>query len=84
MKLIMDCGNVNAATAYDEKGNSINTCVAHGLRCHPAEPQPDIFNRKSKCNTCGSVETSTPDLAFYIYKPSEEFDSHYCGCRGFD
>lgn len=84
MKQVMDCGNVNASSAFDEKGNEVKVCVMHGLRCHIAEPQPDLYNRKSKCNHCSTVETSTPLLAYYKYKPECEFDEHFCGCAGWD
>ena len=39
-------------------------------------------SRKPKCE-CGNVPSAT-GLAFFEYRPGEEQDKFYCGCRGWD
>jgi hypothetical protein len=46
-------------------------------------PQPDLSNRKAKCN-CGKIENSDANMAFFKYKIDEQYDQFYCGCSGWD
>ncbi len=45
---------------------------------------PDLTGRKAKCDLCPSTEASSSTLAFYGYKPDQEFDGFYCGCKGWN
>ena len=33
---------------------------------------------------CTAEEPSNPDLPFFAHRPSEKFDTFYCGCWGWD
>ena len=43
-----------------------------------------LEGRKAKCPECGKVESSHWGLPFFQYRPEEEFDQYYCGCRGWE
>lgn len=45
---------------------------------------PNLIGRKSLCFQCGKIETSSLNLAFFEYRPKQDFDKHYCGCYGWD
>ena len=47
-----------------------------------AAAMPDLSGRKAKCDLCPSVEPSGRTLAFFGCRPEKEFDSYYCGCKG--
>ena len=47
-----------------------------------ATAKPKLTGRNAKCDLCSKVEPSGRDLAFFGYKPDQEFDSFYCGCKG--
>lgn len=46
-------------------------------------PIKDLEGRIAKCY-CDRDEPSRPDLVFFAYHPNAQFDSYYCGCRGWD
>lgn len=43
-----------------------------------------LEGRKAKCPECGKIESSHWGLPFFEYRPEEEFDQYYCGCRGWE
>lgn len=44
--------------------------------------KPDVSHRTAKC-LCGSIQSSFK-LPMFDYRPKEEYDQYYCGCRGWD
>lgn len=47
----------------------------------------NYLNRKAICGQCRKDHTitpSTPSLPFFREEPDFQFDSYYCGCRGWD
>jgi len=84
MHPIMECGH--AANAIDSQGRPV--CVICALIRDGwnkvADPQPDLSGRQAQCAMCGKVAPSDGELAFFEYRPDEEFDSYYCGCEGWD
>ena len=54
--------------------------MAIDLKIAPATP--DHSGRKAKCDICPNMETGSRKLAFFGYRPEKEFDSYYCGCKG--
>jgi len=83
----MKCGC--QSNAQDAKGNPV--CAVHiglvaGATVVDTSP-PDLKGRTAKCG-CGrkedSVKSLAGSLAFFEHQPEREFDSFYCGCRGWD
>ena len=79
----MKCGCVANATC-----NGKPICAIHaGLTPDAAivsDTQPDLTGRKARCPDCKGTVNSSFDLAFFAYRPEREFDSFYCGCRGWN
>lgn len=81
---VMKCGHV--ANARNVLGDPL--CVIC-LGVHPGasevdwEAHPREY-RKAKCRYCGTITESSTQLPFYQYRPNDEYDSYYCGCRGWD
>ncbi len=84
MKYLMECGHSSNA----EDGDSKPCCViCIGIvpgATNIAKKQPSLIGRKAKCTYGGAVTDSSLDLAFFKFKPADEFDEYYCGCRGWD
>lgn len=90
MKVFLKCGHF--ANATDNEGNP--ACAIHAgiTDTSVADKQPDLTGRKAKCTyklgRSGKEDhapvESSPDLAFFQYKPGEIFDEYYCGCWGWD
>lgn len=79
---LMECGCV--ASSLIKKANGwVKGCGVHGCT-KEAEEQPDLTGRKAKCSYGGAVVNSSFSLAFFKYKPDEEYDEYYCGCYGWD
>jgi hypothetical protein len=79
-KIMMKCGHVANA-----KHNGKPCCVlCCGIRdgWDQISENPDLTGRHAKCATCGQVKHSIENLAFFEYRPDQEFDLFYCGCRG--
>lgn len=45
---------------------------------------PDLEGREAKCDICKTVQHSSRSLAYFGYKPDQEFDGFYCGCKGWN
>lgn len=61
-------------------------CVVHGVIQQIEEP--DLTGRIARCS-CGKTTPSDSteqwtSLPFFEHRPDQEFDSYYCGCRGWD
>ena len=82
--VMMKCGH--AANATDKDGKPI-CAICIGLTPDAeivAETKPDLTGRKARCTQCGRVTNSNEKLPFFEYRPNCEYDSFYCGCRGWD
>ena len=44
----------------------------------------NILHRQAKCSYCNHTVNSSAKLAFFKNRPDKQFDSFYCGCRGWD
>ena len=44
----------------------------------------DLANRECKCPMCKKIVPSDKHIAFFEFKPTEKYDEHYDGCRGWD
>lgn len=45
---------------------------------------PSLEGRQARCAYCKRIVDSSPELAYFGYKPHLEYDDYYCGCRGWD
>jgi len=80
----MECGHIaNGVTP-----NGTRVCVS----CYGATPKatrvamvvPSIAGRIARCTYCKRETPSKYTLAFFTPRPTEEFDTYYCGCRGWN
>jgi hypothetical protein len=86
-KPIMKCGHTaNATTTIDNE--TIHCCViCAGMTKENIilqDKQPDLKNRKAKCDYCKKTAKSNANLPFFEHKPEQKYDSYYCGCFGWD
>ncbi len=47
-------------------------------------PRSLLEKRECRCWACGEIVPSMDAMAFFEYRPKEKYDSHYCGCDGWD
>jgi hypothetical protein len=84
MKVLMSCGH----QANGEHEGRPVCVICFGI--HPGadtymEEPPDLRTRMAVCPDCGQTRLSaTPSLPFFQYRPDQETDSFYCGCRGWN
>jgi hypothetical protein len=78
---VMTCGCADVGSVM-EGGKWVRGCPYHGVT-EPMDPQPQLAERIARC-TCMGVKESSPNLAFFRYRPTLAFDSFYCGCKGWD
>jgi len=77
--MLMKCGCI----AQGKTSNDKSICITH-MEKIPMEDPPDLSERVARCEQkCKSVQSS-PDLPFFVYQPDREFDTYYCGCRGWN
>lgn len=85
---------------HDEYKEPHPTCIVHNTCEVIEKPSLDnrlarctyygteISSRRNECNQCRSIcthtEQSNVNLAFFQFKPTEEFDEFYCGCHSWD
>lgn len=55
----------------------------------PMDRAPEsVMGRRSKCayygQRCKVEVDSDPSLPFFKHRPDAPYDTHYCGCRGWD
>ena len=81
---MMKCGHAANAT----RGGEPVCVICVGIRPGAIEidpSPPDMSGRQATCTTCRRAPVpSSASLAFFSYLPDWEFDSYYCGCRGWD
>lgn len=80
---MMKCG-----CAANGKCGDKDICVAHYSLTPDGAievPAPDLSKRHAVCcyGQHGKIFSSV-DLAFFEYRPNENFDRYYCGCYGWD
>jgi len=46
--------------------------------------EPNLENRKCICAYCKKVTPSKNAIAFFEYRPDNEYDLHYDGCMGWN
>lgn len=84
-KPLMQCGH--AANAIDVQGKPVCAiCIGvdNGATL-VADKQPSLEGRQARCcYGCGNVVPSSLGLAFFEHRPGMQFDSYYCGCKGWD
>lgn len=81
--VLMKCGHTTSIK--DSDGNYVcPICVGLTPNARIAEEKKvDLKNRTAKC-TCGCERPSNYNLPFFEYCPNSQYDSFYCGCRGWD
>ncbi len=80
---MMQCGH--AANARNSAGDpSCAICIGIHPGAEVPVAAPDLSNRVSQCSYCKSTSHSTLTLPFFAHRPTMAYDSHYCGCRGWD
>ena len=97
-KPMMQCGH--AANAVDGRGKPCCAiCIGIHPGADKIAETPDLVGRTARCcyydtrthrneGPCGAVcdceKPSRTSLPFFEYRPGQEFDSFYCGCRSWD
>ena len=56
---------------------------------NPKATPEQLAGRQASCSMIGTqgfhaIKVSSLDLAFFQYRPDEEYDFYYCGCIGWD
>ena len=86
MKAMMNCGH--AANATHSKTGQPVCAICSGLTpdADIVVATPDLTGRSAVCGivTCLAAAPSSVELAFFEYRPRQEYDTYYCGCRGWD
>jgi len=83
---MMKCGH-RAQGYRTSPGEKIPACViCAGITpdAYIVVPEPNLSERKARCSTCSCEKASTANLAFFEYRPDQEHDWFYCGCRGWN
>lgn len=85
---MMQCGHA-ANSEFEINGVKHPCCVIcfNGVGSPAAKiasEQPDLTGRMARCGTTCKEVPSSPNLAFFKHQPDRDFDSYYCGCRGWD
>lgn len=75
---LLKCGHEPNATQNGKPCCVICNCFEF------AETKPDLTGRCAKCSDCGNIQPSNYNLIFFRYRPDCQYDSFYCGCRGWD
>lgn len=84
MQPMMECGHAANATRDGEPACVICIGINPGALVIAAV-QPDLTGRIARCTHCGqTMRSDAPGLAFFEYRPDQEFDAYYNGCRGWD
>ena len=82
----MACGHVSNAT-YDDKpvcAICYGICDGAEVAVYECVGNEGLQGRKAKCRYCSNIVDSNWDLAFFEYRPEDDCDIHYNGCRGWD
>lgn len=79
----MQCGH--AANAVTEDGKPCCAiCAGIDPGAERIADEPDLAGRMARCYWCEAERPSSQSLAFFKYRPDQETDSFYCGCKGWD
>lgn len=82
MAAMMKCGH--AAQGVNGHGEPVCvSCAGIVPGANEIASAPNLEGRKAKCCSREPVASSV-NLAFFGHDPSKEFDSYYCGCKGWD
>ena len=82
---MMKCGH--AANAVNGAGKPVCViCIGIKDGADEIENNPPTFaGRRAHCAYGNhAIVDSSPNLAFFEYKPDREMDEYYCGCHGWD
>jgi hypothetical protein len=79
---MMACGH--AANATRDGKPCCVICIGLNVGADVIAEAPDLTGRMASCPNCSRQTPSSPNLAFFAYRPTAMTDSHYCGCRGWD
>jgi hypothetical protein len=83
-KPMMKCGHAANSTSNGKPACVICAGIKPGWNEIDTEA-PSLEGRKARCGQCQHIVNSNSDkLAFFEHRPEREFDSYYCGCRGWD
>lgn len=85
-KVMMKCGHAANALTHPDKKPCCVIC-APNPDAYIVVASPDLTGRKSRCayyRQCETEVDSKVTLPFFEHKPDQEYDLHYCGCRGWD
>ena len=80
LKTIMQCGCA-ASGRIKVAGEFVPGCVTH-FCTDVSETQTVSAGRLVMCMACGQTQPSSTSLAFFRGRPDQDYDNHYCGCRG--
>lgn len=88
---LLKCGHVSNAERINDNGTKTPWCVICncGEIVKTVEDNEGLKDRKAKCSHhkfgCdGGITDSKWNLPFFEYKPTELYDSYYCGCWGWE
>lgn len=79
---MLKCGCRAVGSVLTQTGERVPYCLIHN--CYELMPEPDLTGRKARCAYCLTVVESSTSLPFFSLRDDHEFDSYYCGCRGWD
>ena len=87
-KLMMKCGHAANAVGKDNKPCCVICAGIIAGAYEVDDSPPSLIGRKAICaysatKRHGEVDSS-PNLAFFEYRPERQEDIYYCGCRGWD
>jgi len=79
---MMKCGH--RANATNNGKPCCVICAGFNDKWKEIVEEPDLTNRKCRCEYCKKIVPSLNAVAFYEHRPNEEYDTHYDGCFGWD
>lgn len=78
---MMKCGH--RANGYDSENRHICVLCINKFGYNEVDNSVTDFSKRiAKCEYCSIQRPSSEVLAFFEYKKDNDFDSFYCGCRG--
>jgi hypothetical protein len=87
-KPMMKCGHSANSVAIINQGVRIPSCaICAGMNPDALvidEAPPNLEGREAVCAYDGTRVPSSPNCAFFQYRPDKGTDTFYCGCRGWD
>ena len=81
---LMKCGHVAQSKIAATGEYACVICFGIDPGATEIADVPDLSQRRAKCTCCDGISPSSMDLAFFEYNPHLEYDSYYCGCRGWE